>query len=1317
MSSPHPGASDMSTRISSPEAEYQRQVQAQIDQHADTPIHLMPPIADWLNGTILEPRLEHVTGARGVYEIYAREFAAAAQRTGIEEIVSLGAGDGAVEIQVAKLARDLDLYPFRIRCLELSPVLAERGKAEIERADLGAKVGIEIADLNAPLSLRAPVAGFMAHHSLHHMVRLEELFDGVLQHMHPEGTFVTFDMIGRNGHMRWPEILGPLRQLWPQLPERLRYDRSQQRDDLWFNDWDCSIEGFEGVRAQDILPLLMERFQFEKFFAWGGLTDIFIDRRFGFNLQPSEVSDAQFVLALQAAEDRLLEAAVIRPTQMMAVMRATTSKTCPSAPRCFGQRTPERMVRDPAAEIPVPSLADCQIYVPYDSPPPSAVIRVAGGDVVRFGAPDEVGRAIRRWGWCDPEETSCWAYGTESALSFAVPPDAVALKFLTFGYVPPNGVAQTVIVSINGRRSATIVHAEMGSGVETVLPIEPSNSSAATLTIEFTVSRARRPDIDGGPDRRPLSFGLVSMTVVAATLESSQSTNNRNSTSTTTSGDKLPLPPSSNFAIVDLTTAEDVARNAPALIDHLPYLERFHASTMSCQAAAVGQNVRRYCHELITTGSFTLVSPITGAPIRSGSSFILKDKATLYCFPDEPDLWIGTGDLGRGYPICAAIFTRQRLWLEIERTDWGFSPKHYDEALREIRARDWEPTASDSPAILVTGDSNFAHHAWNQLSSLEDLVRFKIPLGPRELIVSNTPLGPVEKIFPELNFSSIDRVKDAELPNYNRSGRTLVALAGYRLQRSLVQRILGSAADVITPAAQHLDTELSNVAGPILWMSVRTRNRTPTNQQELLSHIGAAFLSRFDDGAIVIDGHSFSVDWEQLPERDRDRDRAIAAEDKQTAEAVRKAIEETCFGRRSTVLLAVGLSISDSILLAQRASIYFCHHGTVQHKIGWFTDCPGMVHTNRSMTAVNPAPWVAAQSQIATTPTYLPLSLIQDEEPGVRTEYGELLHHENYKITDINEAAALFVEFLERTLSRSPERGQATPTLFQSHTNAQPGREMEPHTMDTTPNSTNVRPASSRIATYLPNVTILPDPLEPRGPLYTDFFDFINQTLRPKRYFEIGTELGRSVRQFSCDAVCVDPLFKLESDVIGPRRRISFFQMPSDDFFSQYNLVKELGGPPDISFLDGMHRAEYLLQDFINTERASRPRSVIFMHDCLPSNHRMALRTHEVGREDEGIWQHAWTGDVWKIIPVLKNFRPDLEVFVLDCAPTGLVGITNLDPGSDTLSKNLQEITGLMRDLDLESYTIDRLWQEFPVLSSQALMERPENLTLYMKLP
>jgi hypothetical protein len=243
-----------------------------------------------------------------------------------------------------------------------------------------------------------------------------------------------------------------------------------------------------------------------------------------------------------------------------------------------------------------------------------------------------------------------------------------------------------------------------------------------------------------------------------------------------------------------------------------------------------------------------------------------------------------------------------------------------------------------------------------------------------------------------------------------------------------------------------------------------------------------------------------------------------------------------------------------------------------------------------------------------------------------------------------------------------------------------------------------------------------PDDLVPAGAFYLDFFRFVNDHLRPQAYFEIGTHLGRSVRAFTCSAVCVDPHFMLDSDVLAGRPQTHFYQMPSDAFFSQCDLRSIFRGGPDICFLDGMHRSEYLLRDFMNTERQCHRRSIVFLHDCLPVNPRMALRTHEAGAESEGSWQHAWTGDVWKMVPLLKRHRPDLKIFLLDCVPTGLVAIANLDPDSTVLSTSYSALLDELRELDLEAFSIRRLWTELPVISSHSLVAHPEDLTLFMNI-
>ena len=97
-----------------------------------------------------------------------------------------------------------------------------------------------------------------------------------------------------------------------------------------------------------------------------------------------------------------------------------------------------------------------------------------------------------------------------------------------------------------------------------------------------------------------------------------------------------------------------------------------------------------------------------------------------------------------------------------------------------------------------------------------------------------------------------------------------------------------------------------------------------------------------------------------------------------------------------------------------------------------------------------------------------------------------------------------------------------------------------------------------------------------------------------------------------------------------------------------------------------MHVFEYLLRDFMNTEKHARRNSVVFIHDCMPLRMDMAARRPIAGR--------GWAGDVWKIVPVLRKYRPDLKFHLLDCPPTGLVMVTNLDPSSRALEQNYYDI-------------------------------------------
>jgi hypothetical protein len=736
----------------------------------------------------------------------------------------------------------------------------------------------------------------------------------------------------------------------------------------------------------------------------------------------------------------------------------------------------------------------------------------------------------------------------------------------------------------------------------------------------------------------------------------------------------------------------------------LCHLVSFLASITRAQSSVAGGTVRMYLRDLIQRGWFEVVSPTSGRTLRSGCSLVLVDKTVVFCFPDEPTLLLGIGDLSQGFPISAALLTNRGLLLGTAATDWGFSERHLPNLASVIKATGWAPAPATGPLNLVLGDLNFAHHAWNQLSALEELVQGDLPDDIR-MIATYQPLGPIREIFPELTRWRLVSTPDTGLEAFNAPGVLFAPVGGHIIRAGLVRRLLAVAEARISQPCAVIRAALTAVTGPVLWISVRTRNRTPTNQHAMLAALGRTFLRAAPNGAILIDGYSMPADLASYPSYHQTEARTVLAEDRAAAEALRQALDAGEPNQR--VHVAVGLSITDSIVLSRCANVYFCHHGTVQHKIGWFTSAPGVVHCNRAMLAATPAAWVAAQSEIAIPPLYLSPDIIRDADGTAEagSEFAHLLRHENYMITNIPAAIKTF--FVHAGTANVAVK--ATKEDIMTSTKEVLAAGAPPSEATTALGPPVARPPSRHLLAA-------PDSLIPTGILYTEFFRFLDTHLHPRAYFEIGTHLGRSVKAFTCSAACVDPQFMLDQDVLSGRSQMHFYQMSSDTFFAQHDLRSIFKSGPDICFLDGMHRSEYLLRDFMNSERLCHRRSLIFMHDCFPVNARMALRTHELGDASEGHWQYAWTGDVWKIVPLLKKYRPDLKIFGLDCAPTGLVAISNLDPASTTLADRYSNLVDELRELDLDTYSIRRLWDDLSVISSRSLVEHPEDLTLFLNI-
>ena len=200
---------------------------------------------------------------------------------------------------------------------------------------------------------------------------------------------------------------------------------------------------------------------------------------------------------------------------------------------------------------------------------------------------------------------------------------------------------------------------------------------------------------------------------------------------------------------------------------------------------------------------------------------------------------------------------------------------------------------------------------------------------------------------------------------------------------------------------------------------------------------------------------------------------------------------------------------------------------------------------------------------------------------------------------------------------------------------------------------------------------------------YFDRLRELHRSRRPVTYFEIGTESGASLALAKCHSIAVDPKFKLDLDIVDGKPSLQLYQTTSDEFF-QSNVLGTALRPIDLAFLDGLHLFEVLLRDFIGTERHMDPDGMVVLHDCVPINHKMTNRSWDrrVTRQ--------WTGDVWKIVPILREYRPDLVIDVRPFAPTGLVEITNLDPTSRLLEEKYDEIIERYLPLELKDDGLER---------------------------
>jgi hypothetical protein len=380
----------------------------------------------------------------------------------------------------------------------------------------------------------------------------------------------------------------------------------------------------------------------------------------------------------------------------------------------------------------------------------------------------------------------------------------------------------------------------------------------------------------------------------------------------------------------------------------------------------VTHDTREFQNRAISTGYVYALCPITGEFLRSNQSIPINPSVVFYRFVGAKVFYLVTGNMGAGYSKDALYFPEDELVIRKDTHRYGFRPSHVI-VLKAILVSHYQAFLdyfSDSRpkkiAILI-GHPNFAHHIWNELSALYRLKEKNALNKIEQIFVMRETLGAITDIFPELPTKKVKYLNDnlsldeetlSILENTQpidpqiiaevlKNNYTFVNVGDTFIPHGLTQRLYRVAKQEANLETAQIIAQAKQECFPIIWISIRTQDRTWINQINALA-------DNFPKLGIVFDGFTLSSDSSTENSRYKptpDFLAMIAQEKAVVAEIVNN------INPKLSVFNIIGGSMFEANLWAHAVDLYLCHFGTLQHKIGWLALKPGLVHCNARVSA------------------------------------------------------------------------------------------------------------------------------------------------------------------------------------------------------------------------------------------------------------------------------------------------------------------------------------------------------------------------------
>lgn len=326
-------------------SDYEKKLNNEIAFYADSiVVHDLPKIHNIFSNALLSPQLKIYTGFESYTDWWIDSINKLIENSGrVVNILSLGCGNGDTELEFLKKIKYQDQIYFL--GIDINPNMVERANNAAKESNQN-YAHFKVEDLNK-LKLEKQFDVFIANHSLHHLVNLEGIFSELALNSSADMMFLINDMIGKNGHQMWNNTKEVVTSIWENLDMKYKYNAYFKKYDKEIMNIDCSTDGFEGIRAQDIIPLLNQFFDIEFYFPFATIINRFTDRAYGHNFNVDDPADVELILKILEIDIRLLEDKKLSATQ--AFIKAVKKGNCSNKINIF--QTPEETVNSRTEKI------------------------------------------------------------------------------------------------------------------------------------------------------------------------------------------------------------------------------------------------------------------------------------------------------------------------------------------------------------------------------------------------------------------------------------------------------------------------------------------------------------------------------------------------------------------------------------------------------------------------------------------------------------------------------------------------------------------------------------------------------------------------------------------------------------------------------------------------------------------------------------------------------------------------------------------------------------------------------------------------------